>query len=655
MCGIYGLVALKPGAACAPADLRAMAALTVHRGPDDEGAYVADGVALGMRRLSIIDLAGGHQPIANEDETVWVVCNGEIYNFREVRADLIARGHRFRTASDAEVVVHLYEEYGLDCVAHMTGMFGFALWDGPRRRLVLGRDRLGVKPIYIHVHDGRLIFASEIKAILEVMGVEAALDPVALEDYLSYGYSANERTLLAGIEKLPPASLLVCENGEVSVHTYWQPPAEADESLSEVQWAERVRATIENAVAMEMVADVPLGAFLSGGIDSSAVVAMMARHSDRPVRTYSIGFDTGAAGSYYNELPYAREVAALFKTQHREIMVRPDVVGLLPMLIWHMDEPIADSAFITTYLVAKFAREDVKVILSGVGGDELFGGYRRYLGDYYAGRYNRLPAWMRKAVIAPLARALPADRHSPLTNLSRYARAFVESSDRPFEERYRGYVRVFGEAALDRLLRAGRRGEIDSLEAAFRIAVDGDGLNRLMRVDLMTQLPNDLLVLTDKMTMATSLECRVPLLNHELVELSARLPADLRIRGGRLKHMLKLALRDVLPETILNRKKRGFGAPIGAWLKKELTPLVHTLLSREAVERRGLFDWTVVAETVALHEAGREDHTDHLLSLINLEVWARLYLDRRTPDDVALELGAAVAREGGGGMKAGAA
>lgn len=644
MCGIYGVVSLRDGASPDRRLLDAMGKAIAHRGPDDEGAHAAEGVALGMRRLSIIDLAGGQQPIANEDETIWVVCNGEIYNFREVREGLRARGHRFRTGSDAEVIVHLYEDYGLDCVRHMTGMFGFALWDGPRRRLVIGRDRLGIKPIYYRRERERLIFASEAKAILTVPGVSAAIDPGALEEYLAFGYTPNRQSMFAGIEKLPPASLLVCEGGQVHIETYWRPPADGDPRPSEDEWARRLREALERVVEMEMVSDVPLGAFLSGGIDSSTVVAMMARHSDRPVKTYSIGFDTGSAGSYYNELPYAREVSNLFETEHREILVRPDVVGLLPTLLWHMDEPIADSAFITTYLVAKFARQDVKVILSGVGGDELFGGYRRYLGDYYAERYNRLPAWMRRALIAPIARSLPADRHSPLTNLSRYARAFIESSERPFEDRYRTYVQVFGPEALDRLLRAARRGRVDSLDTAFQAAVGGDGLNRLMRVDLLTQLPNDLLALTDRMTMATSLECRVPLLNHELVELSARLPAGLRIRDRELKHVLKVALKGVLPEPILFRKKRGFGAPIGAWLKKELTPLVRTVLSRESIERRGLFDWSVVAETVALHEARREDHTDHLLSLINFEVWARLYLDRRSPEDLALELtGEAVA------------
>ena len=638
MCGIYGILSLRGGAAPDADMLDRMGNIIVHRGPDDDGTYLAGEVALGMRRLSIIDLAGGHQPIANEDETIWVVCNGEIYNFREVRAELIARGHKFRTGSDVEIIVHLYEDYGLDCVEHLTGMFGFALWDSVRKRLVIGRDRLGIKPIYVMWQPDRLVFASEAKSILALPGVSRDLDPGAVEEYLSFGYTPNARSIFAGIEKLPPASVMVCEKGEVSIREYWRPPAEVDETLSEDEWLARVLAQIDRSVEMEMVSDVPLGAFLSGGVDSSAVVAMMARHSDRPVKTYSIGFDTGAAGSFYNELPYAREVSALFKTEHKEILVRPDVIGLLPMLLWHMDEPVADSAFITTYLVSKFAREDVKVILSGVGGDELFGGYRRYLGDYYAARFNRVPAWLRQGVIGAIVRALPADRHSRLTNLTRYARAFVESSDQAPEDRYRSYVQVFGADALDRLLTARRRGQIDSLDAAFDAAVGKDGLNRLMRVDLLTQMPNDLLALTDRMTMATSLECRVPLLNHELVELAARQPASLRIKNGELKYVLKRALKGVLPDSILYRTKRGFGAPIGAWLKSELTPFVASILSRQSIERRGLFDWQTVSETIALHSAGREDHTDHLLSLINFEVWARMYLDNRTPDDLAQEL-----------------
>ena len=646
MCGIYGMVALREGADCEPSLLDAMASVTVHRGPDDEGRHADRGLAIGMRRLSIIDLRTGHQPIANGEQTIWTVCNGEIYNFREIRRELQSAGVTFRTGSDTEVLVHLYQRHGMDFVPRLLGMFAFAIWDAPRRRLVLGRDRLGIKPLYYLEHAGRLLFASEIKALLAVPGVGRAIDASALQDYLAFGYSGSRQSLFKGIRKLPPASLLVCENGGYRIESYWRVPAEADLSLSAEDWAERLRSAIEAAVVSEMVSDVPLGAFLSGGIDSSAVVAFMARHSDRAVKTYSIGFQGDAASAVYNELPYARQVAQRFGTDHREIMVRPEVARLLPKLAWHLDEPVADSAAVTTYLVGEFARQDVTVILSGVGGDELFGGYNRYLGDYYAEQYQRLPAWMRHTMIAPLVQAMPSDRHGRLSGIARYARTFVASNDLPFEERYRRYVQVFGVDSLERLLKRARKGHVDSLQEAFALATSGDRLNRLMRVDLATQLPNDLLMLTDKMTMASSLECRVPLLNHELVELAARVPAALRVDGRNLKSLMKRALNGVLPREILDRKKRGFGAPLGAWLKRDLQPMMNRLLSKQAVETRGLLCWPIVEETMALHMANREDHTDHLLALLSLEIWAQIYLDGRAADDIAGELSAEVAAAG---------
>lgn len=646
MCGIYGMVALRDGADCDPGLLDAMARITHHRGPDDEGRHSDHGLAIGMRRLSIIDLDTGHQPIPNADESVWTVCNGEIYNFREIRQTLQEQGVPFRTGSDTEVLVHLYERHGPAFVSRLLGMFGFAIWDAARRRLVLGRDRLGIKPLYYMEHEGRLVFASEIKALLTLPGVSRAIDPGALQDYLTLGYSGNDRTLFQGIFKLPPASLLVCENGSYCIESYWQAPSEADEGLSKEDWAERLRAAMEAAVVSEMVSDVPLGGFLSGGIDSSTIIAFMARHSDRPVKTYSIGFKGDAASEVYNELPYARQVAEAFRTDHREIIVRPEVARLLPKLAWHLDEPVADSASVTTYLVAEFARQDVTVILSGVGGDELFGGYNRYLGDYYAGHYQRLPAWLRQTVIAPLVQALPSDRHGKLSSVARYARTFVASNDLPFEERYRSYVQVFGTESLERLLKQTQAGHVDCLDAAFAAAIGGDNLNRLMRVDLLSQMPNDLLMLTDKMTMASSLECRVPLLNHELVELAARLPASRRIDGRSLKSLMKRALDGVLPREILERKKRGFGAPLGAWLKHDLQPMMNRLLSKQAVEQRGLFSWPAIEETMALHLSNREDHTDHLLALLNLEIWAQIYLDGSEPEDLAGELSAEVAAAG---------
>jgi asparagine synthase (glutamine-hydrolysing) len=643
MCGIYGIAALgahRP----ADEDLRRMAAVTVHRGPDDEGAYVDDGIALGMRRLSIIDLGGGHQPISNADGTVWVVCNGEIYNFRELRARLEARGHRFKTRSDTEVIVLAYEEYGDRFVDHLGGMFGFALWDTRRKRLLLGRDRLGIKPIYYYRDDERFIFASEAKAILAVPGVPREIDPVGLHHYLSLGYVPGPYSIFERIRKVPVASVMSVEDGHVRCDRYWTLPT-VDQSRNETHWVEELLASMERAVVSQMVSDVPLGAFLSGGIDSSATVAFMAKHSTQPVKTYSIGFDTGPAGSFYNELPHARRVADRFHTDHREILVRPDVVQLLPKLLWHMDEPIADSAFLTTYLVAEFARQDVTVILSGVGGDELFGGYRRYLDDYYDRIYRLLPRTIRQQVIQPLARHLPADRHSRLLNVSRLARNFLLSREGSAEERYRAHVGVFDPDRVHALLLKSNGHSADAVLEAFQSAAPADdGLHRLLEVDLSTQLPDDLLLLTDKMTMATSLECRVPLLDHELVELAARMPARFKIRGRELKHVLKRALAGLVPADILHRPKRGFGAPLGAWIKDQLAPFTRELLSRDAITRRGLLRPHVVEETLALHQAGRADHTDHLLALINLEVWCRVYLDQRTPADVAAEFAVQVGR-----------
>jgi asparagine synthase (glutamine-hydrolysing) len=367
----------------------------------------------------------------------------------------------------------------------------------------------------------------------------------------------------------------------------------------------------------------------------------MSMHSARPVKTYAIGFGGGAAEAYYNELPYARRVADLFATEHHEILVRPDVVALLPRLLWHMDEPIADSAFITTYLVSEFARQDVTVILSGVGGDELFGGYRRYLGSHYQQRFERLPSGVRKA-IAALGERLPSDRHSPLLNTMRLAKGFLSSAGLPLDERYRSYVEVFDEAARAEVLRAPLSANGDPLAQAFAAAEGDDELNRMLAVDAATQLPDDLLLLTDKMSMAVSLECRVPLLDHGLFELAAVIPQSMKLRGGNLKHVMKGALADVLPRDILQRRKRGFGTPMGAWFKGNLARMLRQFLSRESIERRGVFSYPAVAALIDAHTASRVDGTDRLLALLNFEIWARLYLDARTPGDIVDELKVAV-------------
>jgi asparagine synthase (glutamine-hydrolysing) len=617
-----------------------MGRLTVHRGPDDEGTHADRECAIGMRRLSIIDLSGGHQPLSSSDGALWVVCNGEIYNFRELRQQLQARGYTFKTGSDCEVLLYLYAEHGDDFLGHLNGMFALALWDSRRRRLLLARDRLGIKPLYLHNDGKRIAFASEAKALLALPGVDTRLSLAAVDSYLRLGYVPAPQCIFDGIEKLPPATLMIVEDGRITTRRYWHIPTEVDSGPTESDWVDAVRARLEESVRMQMVSDVPIGAFLSGGVDSSAVVAFMAAHSDRPIKTYSIGFEGGAAESFYNELPYARAVAERFHTDHHEIVVRPDVVQLLPRLLWHMDDPISDTAFLTTYLVSEFARRDVTVILSGVGGDELFGGYRRYLGNHYQAYLDRLPGWTRRP-LAALGERLPSDRHSRSLNVLRLAKGFLAGAELSFEDRYRTYVQVFSRAGADSLLRVKGYKALDLLDDSLARTRGGDALNRMLVADAETQLPDDLLLLTDKMSMAVSLECRVPLLDHELVELAARIPEGIKMRHGRLKHTMKEALEPLLPSDILNRGKRGFGTPMGAWLKKDLAPMLGHLLSPRSVESRGLFRHDVVTRLIADHQANRIDGTDHLLSLLNLEIWCRMFLDGRTPADVSMELKAA--------------
>src|SRR5262245_33271914 len=627
MCGIYGRFSFNSRAGTSDKLMAKMGAAMIHRGPDDSGVYFGTGLAFGMRRLSIIDVAGGHQPIANEDESVWVVCNGEIYNFTELRAELQNKGHLFRTRSDTEIIVHLYEELGLETFQRLRGMFAVAIWDVHRQRLVLARDRLGKKPLYIARQTGGLLFASEIKSILEDDAVSRELDVSALEEYLALGYVPAPLTLFKGIEKVLPGHYVVCEQSRVSQHCYWGIHPEIVDQIPEQEWVERIREKLFESIRIRLVSDVPLGAFLSGGIDSSAIVAAMARMTDQPVKTYSIGFE--GEDSFYNELSYAGLVARAFATDHHEIVVRPDAAELLPKLIWYMDEPIADSAFVTTFLVSRLAAQSVKVILSGVGGDELFGGYRRYLGDAFGGYYEMLPAAMRRHWLPALLAKLPKDRSSGWKNLCRYADAFVKTANLPSSERYASYVTLFSPDMRAELMSRKANGAGPSLlRSYFAQCAGAENLNQYMYVDLKTSLADDLLTLTDKMTMAMSLECRAPFMDHELVELAARMPARLKIRGFSMKYILKKAVKPWLPAEILKRKKRGFGAPMGAWLRRDLKLLVQETLSEQQVRQRGLFQWPVVKELIQKHDAQEGDYTDHLLALINLELWFRQFMDQ---------------------------
>ncbi len=633
MCGICGFLDSRQTEQSKQDSLRRMCGIISHRGPDDEGHYISGDVALGMRRLSIIDLAHGHQPISNEDETVWVILNGEIYNFQKLRDELESKGHRFRTRTDTEVIVHLYDDVGLECFRRLRGMFALALWDTKRKRLVLGRDRIGEKPLYFRREPHRFLFASELKSLLQADGVPRRLKFAALREYLSLGYVPAPLSMLDGIEKLLPGHYLVVDQERIEDHQYWDVPFGQPEKHTEQEWIERTRSKLLETVRMQLVSDVPLGAFLSGGLDSSSIVAAMAQMTGRPVKTYSIGYE--GEHSYYNELPYAKVVAQAFGTDHHEIVVRPEVSELLPKLVWHLDEPVADSACLTTYLVSKLARQSVTVILSGVGGDELFGGYRRYLGDSMLRYYRHLPGPLRRKWLPALLARIPQDRHSLWKDYARYAAAFVNSAELDAASRYIEYVTLFPPQTQGNLLiegatqSGGSAFAISTLRGYFNHCGDPDDLNRIIYADLKTSLADDLLAMTDRMTMAASIECRAPLVDHEMIELASHMPSNLKVRGFQMKYLMKQAVAPWLPREILERKKRGFGAPMGAWLRKDIQPMVSELLSEEATRKRGLFSWPAIQQLLADHSAERKDYTDQLFSLVMLELWLQAFLDRQ--------------------------
>ena len=471
-----------------------------------------------------------------------------------------------------------------------------------------------------------------------VLGFSVAVDPSALAEYTGIGYAVAPSTIFEGVKKLPPASALIWQENQFKIRQYWSPPTATDEEPSYEEWVERVRSEFERSVADHMVSDVPVGAFLSGGIDSSAVATMMARSSDQELATYSIGYRGGEVAKYYNELPYAREVADKLGTHHNEIEVQPDVASLLPRLIWHLEEPISDSAILTTYLVSELAAKSVKVIQSGVGGDELFAGYNRYLGDHYNRRYQKVPGWCRSHVLPQLAKLLPTGRQNRLMDLSRYAKRFIQAGGMGWQERYRYFLAIANDDVVESLLKHASVSGRNGFATVAAAETSTDELLRLFRIDWQTQLAENLLLLTDKMSMAVSLECRVPFLDHRLVELASRIPARHKLPGGRLKGLLKDSLTGILPDSIINRRKRGFGAPVGAWFKQELMPLRNELLERSSVVRRGVLDPDTVASICTDHDRGREDYTDLILVLMNLEIWSRLFLDGRGHADVSAEL-----------------
>jgi asparagine synthase (glutamine-hydrolysing) len=628
MCGIAGYVG--PGS---PELLRQMLKTLTHRGPDDEGWFAEPGVGLGMTRLAIIDPAGGRQPMTSADGRLTLVFNGEVYNFRRLRAELEGRGHRFRTRSDTEVVLAACAEWGDGAVAHLHGMFAFALWDGARRRLLLARDRLGKKPLYYWRRGPLLLFASEIKALLAHPAVERALDPDALHHYLAFGYTPADRSIFAGVAKLPPAHLAHAGDGDPVATRYWRLPDGAEATAGAVPAGEArrlVRRAVQEAVRLRLESDVPLGVFLSGGIDSSAVVACAREVAGGRLATFCVGFGPSAAS--WDERRWARLVAERFGTEHHEEVLEPAVADRLPVLVRHFDEPFADASAVPTWMVAQATARHVKVALSGLGGDEAFAGYPRYLGVRLAGRWSRLPRPLRRLAAAAV-RAWPGADSS--RDWRQRARRFVAGADRPMPDRYLAWTRLFAPADLVALVHADvRRSWTRSPEAAARAAFaahgHGDPMDGAFRIDLTTYLPDDLLMMADRLGMAHSLEIRAPFCDHRLLEQSLRLPPAVKLPGFRLKGLLKDAFADVLPPAILARPKQGFMVPLARWLRHDLADLVADLLDPAAVRARGWLNAAAVARLRAEHAAGA-DHADRLWALVMLELWARVYLDGAPP------------------------
>lgn len=629
MCGIAGVVWQDSTRPVAPALLEAMTNQLAHRGPDGAGFEYFPGAALGHRRLSIIDLAGGRQPLANEDQTVWVTFNGEIYNFADLTNDLLARGHVFRTRSDTEVLVHLYEEYGAAMVAKLRGMFAFVVWDTRRGVLLLARDRLGKKPlVYWHDHEG-LRFASELKALLVEPNCPRQLDPRALDEYLTYQYIPHPRTIFSGIQKLPPGHYALWENGKLTVERYWYADYSREVVRDEGEYRERLRATLRHAVQLRMISDVPLGAFLSGGIDSTIIVGLMREVANAPVKTFSIGFPVRE----YDESNFARTAARHLGTDHEEFMVEPDAVGLVKQLSWFYDEPFADSSAVPTWYVSRLSRQHVTVALTGDAGDELFAGYDRYRAAQLGIWFDRLPKPLRALVACSCWQRLPAPGRQK--SWWRRVRKLLRLLQLSPHERYRNLIMIFDDAWRARLYHPEFAARLQQehvkpdawFQRLYAMFPERDFLSQTTYVDLESYLPCDILTKVDIASMANSLECRAPFLDHEVVALAAQMPMALKIRGAQSKYILKETFADFLPKKLRDRPKMGFGVPLDHWFRGPLVPLLHDVLLAESSLARGWFLPQSVRQLVDEHLSRRWDHSARLWALLMLELWARNFLD----------------------------
>ncbi len=623
MCGIVGVYYFNESDRAVEDDIRAMTDAMVHRGPNDEGFFVDGRVGLGMRRLSIIDLAGGHQPIYTPSGNKVIVFNGEAYNYREERQTLEQGGRQFSTHTDTEVVLQLFDEYEEQCFEHINGMFGFAVWDKEKRRLTIARDRIGIKPLYYYRDAQKLVFASEIKSILAFPGIDTGLDTETLPEYFKYGFTSTTNTLYKNIHKIPPGHYMqidAAQSSAVSVTQYWDVSYANKLTGSEAELREGFYELFQSSINFRMRSDVPIGAFLSGGIDSSSIVHMMSQlDTEHKVNTYSIGF--GAGFKQYNELDSARRFAEHYGTNHHEIEVRPDVSSLLPELVTALDEPLADSSFIMTYLVSKLAKESVTVILSGVGGDELFGGYRRYLNVSLNGAMAKIPQGLRNKVLMPLVNRLPEDRNHKILNYFRLLKAYMQTMDLPASKQYLSFTSLLDDDVLKRALPQLSGEYADYHSQLFNHCDSEELLDKLLYIDLKTSLPEQLLMLTDKMSMYTSIEARVPYLDHRVVEYLARVPAKYKINGFKLRHLQKEAFRPQLPAFVFEQKKKGFGAPVGSWVRDDLNELVMDLLSESRLQRQGLFDPTTIHSLVKSHMNMEADYTDLLLGLVTFQIW----------------------------------
>ncbi|MGH7764260.1 MAG: asparagine synthase (glutamine-hydrolyzing) [Candidatus Dormibacteraceae bacterium] len=626
MCGICGVAGGEPAAGREL--VQKMCAALAHRGPDDEGSVHLDGVTLGMRRLSIIDLQGGHQPLHNEDSNIWVVQNGEIYNHLELRDQLMAAGHSFYTQSDTEVLVHGYEQWGEDLAGRLNGMFAFAVLDRRRGAMFLARDRMGIKPLHYAIEGGRLVFASELKALLRDPALRKGVDPVALDQYLAYEFVPSPRSIVRGVGKLSPGHTLTWSiaGGTRRVHRYWAPALNEDgtaanRSLDEE--CDELRSVLRESVRKELISDVPLGVFLSGGIDSSAVAAMMTQLGT-DVKSFSVGF----AERSFDEAPYARQVARHLGTDHHELILEPAMLlGLIPRLPALLDEPLADASIIPTYLLSAFTRGHVKVALGGDGGDELFAGYPTMQAHRLAGYYMRAPRLLREGLVEPVVRRLPVSRDN--LSFDFRARRFVGGARYPIEERHQRWMGSFAPEDRMALLCADVRREIaganPSPPQTTLIRDEGGGLNQVLLLDMRMYLENDILVKLDRASMMASLEGRVPMLNNDFVAYGTRLPLNMKLRGLRSKFLLKRALRGILPDSILNRPKKGFGIPVADWFRGPLKEQMLSVLSPDRIAGQGWFEPAAVSRLIDEHLTGRRDNRKQLWTLFAFELWREAY------------------------------